>query len=186
MCSLIPAFYLMVVLPFSTKRAASSLMLVSDWPLQLLPQPPAAVQHGFRLCSVRPSAFILPPGLAAALCLPVVQLLSECLLLASFSTVPPGGWGRENTISALGPWQSTKESLGGLAITLHTSRGSKEILGRLLDPQTCVHATNVLRCVTGAKTFTVLTWHCHFIFHNVCWLKIFHFFTPAVYKYSEF
>lgn len=177
MCSLTPAFYLMVVLPFSTKRATSSLMLVSDWSLQLLPQPPAAMQHGFRLCSVHPSAFILPPELAAALRLPVVQLPSECLLLA---TVPPGGWGRENTISALGPWPSTKSSLGGLAIPLHTSCGSKELLGRLLYPQTCVHATDVLRCVT------VLTWHCHFIFRNVCWLKILHFFIPSVNKYSEF
>lgn len=31
--------------------------------------------------------------------------------------------------------------IGGLAILFHTSCGSMRVLRRLLDPQTCVHAT---------------------------------------------
>lgn len=56
---------------------------------------------------------------------------------------------------------------GGLAIPLQTSCGSEGIVRRLLDAQTCVDATSFFRCVTGAKSDTVLTLHCHFMSHHV-------------------
>lgn len=133
------------------------------------------MQHGFRLCSCT-SLGIYSASWACSLPLLLVeQLPSWCLLLAIFSTIPPAGGGRENIISALGPWLSSRYSLVGLPYHLTFPVAQRKFRGhRNPRPGACY---TFLSWVNGAKSDTVLTLHCHFTSHNVCWLSRFRFFS---------
>lgn len=146
-------------------------MLVAGWS--------AAVQPALTVClQVLQHLFCLR-GLQP----PCSHLLCSCHLGAAAGHLQHSAtwsWSTENTISAMAEYLVLT---GALAIPFHTSWGSR---GILRTPQTSVHATSFLKCVSRTKSGTVLTPYCHFISHGACWLNRFYFFILSFHKYSDF